>query len=229
MKSRFFNILKIVSKLSIESLRFSLFFLILFLIRCAMAPIVYHEDLPAYSPEWGFPEIRFGMHQKHWYKDAKWYPGRYANLGIRTGQRLKGFAFEEGLASYTFTNKLMFGLQAGIGLKNGLIMIGGSWFPLNIYTYPVTVEFKTKDPWWQISLLSGTEYRPKGFGWFSGGCASNYGIGPFVGAELGQDIVSFRTEASATFKSFWAPERVKGQVYTIGFSAAYHGKSKVGR
>lgn len=104
-------------------------------------------------------------------------------------------------------------------------MIRGGWFPLNINTSPVKAEFNLKDPWWQTTLLTGTKYRPKGLGWFLGGRASNYAIGPVLGVELGQGIVSFRTEASATFKSFWAPKNVKGQVYTIGFSAAYHEKT----
>lgn len=223
MKSQYFIVI------NIESLRFILCSIILFLFSCALAPVAYHEDLPAYSPEWGFPEIRFGLHQKYWYRDSEWSPGRYGNFGIRTGQRLRMFNFEQGIASYTFINKLMLGLQVGIGLKNSLIMIRGAWFPLNIYSYTdlVRVEFNPKNPWWQISLLTGTKHRPKGLGWYLGGRASNYAIGPVLGVELGQGIVSFRTEASATFKSFWAPERTKGQVYTIGFSAAYHGKTKL--
>jgi hypothetical protein len=216
-------------RLNVESLQFILYFLILFLFQCAIAPVAFQEDLPAYSPEWDFPEIRFGMHQYYWHHDAKWSAERYANLGLRTGQRLNIFNFEQGVASYTFTNKLMLGLQAGMGMKNGLMMVRGGWFPLNIYTSPVKAEFNPKNPWWQISLLTGTKYRPKGFGWFLGGRASNYAIGPVLGVDLGQDIVSFRTEASVTFKSFWAPNRVKGQVYTIGFSGAYHGKSKAGK
>ncbi len=235
MKYLFVNVLKEVIKSRIEVVYFILFSLILFLIRCALAPVAYHEDLPAYSPELGFPEIRFGLHQKYWFRDSKWSKERYGNFGIRTGQRFSIFNFEQGLASYSFTNKIMLGLQAGIGLKNSLLRIRGTWFPLNIYSYPysytepVKVEFKVKDAWWQINLLAGTNYRPKGFGWYLGGRASNYAIGPFLGVELGQDIVSFRSEASATFKSFWAPQSVKGQVYTIGFSAAYHGKSKVSK
>jgi hypothetical protein len=191
-----------------------------------MAPIAFHEDLPAYSPEWGFPEIRFGLHQYYWHHDSKWWVERYGNFGIRTGQRLNIFNFEQGIASYSFINRLMFGLQAGIGMKNGLIMIRGGWFPLNIYSYPdlVRAEFSPKNPWWQISLLTGTKYRPKGFGYFFGGRTSNHAIGPVLGVELGQEIVSFRSEASVTFKSFWAPDRVKGQVYTIGFSGVFNGK-----
>lgn len=233
MENRFFAVLKYITQSRIRISYFSQFFLMLFLMRCAIAPVAYHEDLPAYSPEWGFPEIRFGLHQKYWYRDSEWSSERYGNFGIRVGQRLNILNLEQGLVSYSFTNKIILGLHAGIGLKNSLLMIRGAWFPLNIYSYPysypepVKVEFKVKDAWWQISLLTGTNYRPKGFGWYLGGRASNYAIGPFLGVELGQDIASFRTEASATFKSFWAHQRVKGQVFTIGFSATYHGKSKV--
>ena len=189
-----------------------LYLLILFLLNCTLAPVAYQEDLPAYSPDWGFPKIRIGIHQQYWHRDAKWSADRYGDIGIRTGQRLNIFSFEQGLASYSFNNKLMVGLQAGIGMKNGLIMIRGVWFSLNIYYYTdlVRVEFSPKNPWWQISLFTGTKYLPKGFGWSLGDRASNYAIGLVLGAELGEDIMSFRAEASATFKSFWAPDRVKG-------------------
>lgn len=86
----------------------------------APAVISYHEDLPAYVPEWGPPESRFGYHRVFWTDGSVVRPREYFDLGLRVGQRIGQVAFEEGLAATLFESSMDFGPGLALSLTKSL-------------------------------------------------------------------------------------------------------------
>jgi hypothetical protein len=194
---------------------------------CVAPPVTsYHEDLPAYAPDWGPPESRFGYHRAFWNDSTLWRPAIYFNLGLRDGQRVHRVAFEEGLIANVFDTGLGLGPEIGIGLSRPVVMVRGSWEPFTVggsySTNRLVAGFDAKR-WWQVTALYGTDYRPHGLGWSAGARAAKLGVGPVVGAEFGSGMLSLRAELSASFKAPWDKSSSKGWFLTVGVGAAHHG------
>lgn len=187
----------------------------------------YHENLPAYIPRWGIPESRFDYNRTFWNNYSQWLTNEYFNLSLRSGERLRNLAFEQGFISTIFRDNVIFGFQAGIGLTKPAITLRGYWLPFEVYGYhfdQVGFRFRANQ-WWQVSIIGGTSsYRIQGLGWALGGCVSKWGVGPILLAEFGSGVISLRSEFSVTFTAPWAPQSIYGQTYTIGIGAVHHGK-----
>jgi len=193
----------------------------------APAVISYHEDLPAYVPEWGPPESRFGYHRVFWTDGSVLRPREYFDLGLRVGQRIGQVAFEEGLAATLFESSMDFGPGLALSLARPLVTLRGSWTPASLvgHTDPnrLSLSFQAAR-WWQVSALAGTPYRPHGLGWAAGVRATKQGIGPVVTGELGSGVLSLRAEATVAVPSPWADTNVKGTFFSLGIGASHHGR-----
>jgi hypothetical protein len=143
----------------------------------------YHEDLPAYVPDWGAPETRFGYHRAFWNDSTLWRPAHYFNLGLRDGQRLGPLVFEEWLVADVLDYSFAVGPEVGIGLHQPVVTLRGSWQPVTVSgnqsSNGLNVGFSSKR-WWQVTALYGTDYRPHGLGWSAGARATTLGVGPEI-------------------------------------------------
>jgi hypothetical protein len=194
------------------------------------APAVtsYHEDLPAYAPAWGPPESRFGYHRAFWTDGSALRPREYFDLGLRVGQPLGRFAFEEGLAATLFESAFWFGPGVGVSLVKPLVALRGSWVPASVDGHldgnRLSFSFQASR-WWQVSAVAGTSYRPRGLGWSAGARATKQGIGPLLTGELGSGVLSLRAEASVAVPSPWADTTTRGMFFSLGIGAAHHGRN----
>lgn len=198
------------------------------------APTVtsYHEDLPAYAPVWGATESRFGYHRAFWTDGSALRPREYFNMGLRVGQRLGRFAFEEGMTATLFESSLWLGPSVGVSLARPLVALRGSWVPVSVdgQTNPNRLSFAfDASRWWQVSAVAGTSYRPHGLGWSAGARATKQGIGPFLTGEFGSGVLSLRAEASVTAPSPWADTTTRGTFFSLGIGAAHHGRNSSAR
>jgi hypothetical protein len=188
----------------------------------------FHENLPAYSPNWGPPESRFGYHRVFWTDGTVFRPADYFDLGCRTGQRAGAVAFEQGLTASIFTSSLVAGAQVGVALAHPSIALRGSWLPVSLHGHAnpdmVSLAFEPTKRW-QVTMLGGTPYHQHGLGWAAGGRVSRQGFGPVLTGEFGSGVLSLRTELSATFRTPWADSTTKGQSITLGIGAAHHGRA----
>jgi len=198
----------------------------------APAVTTFHEDLPAYAPNWGPPESRFGYHRVLWTDGTAWRPADYFDLGCRTGQQAGAVAFEQGLTATAFTSSLVAGAQVGVALLHPSIALRGTWLPLRMagQVHPDGLRFGFEpSDLWQVTMLGGTPYHAHGLGWAAGGRVSRQGFGPVLTGEFGSGVLSLRTELSATFRTPWADSTTKGQSSTLGIGAAHHGKAPAER
>ena len=186
----------------------------------------YHEDLPAYIPDWGEPEARFGYHRAFWTDYQILRPADYFDVGFRVGQKLGPLRLEEGLASTILQGSASFGFQFGLGLDRPTLAVRGSWVPAEIHGDDGANAMRgsfAPSRWWQVTALTGSPHRSEGLGWSAGGRASRLGLGPVLTGEFSSGVLSLRAEVSVAFNAPWNATSDKGTFYNIGIGAAYHG------
>ena len=188
-------------------------------VSCVVAPMAYHDGLPASMPAPGFAAARFEYNRAYWRHDGiSAEPNEYFSGGLRFGQEWRQFCFEGGL---TVLNPGTFlpCLQGGVGLREPAVTLRALWTPMVVSLVdPPTADF---DPmlWWQVSALAGTPRKSRGFGISGGARTSRIGIGPVAVLDYSHSGVSFRLEGSMTFRTPWANSLVQGRVLTVGLSA----------
>ena len=185
-------------------------------VSCAIAPMAYHDGLPASMPAPGFAAARFEYNRAYWWHDGvSEEPAEYYGGGLRFGQEWRQYCFEEGL---TVLNPGAFipCLQGGVGLREPAVTLRALWTPVMLG--PLKLEF---DPllWWQVSALAGTPRKSRGFGISGGARTSRIGLGPVGVLDYSHSGISFRLEGSMTFRTPWADSLVRGRVLTVGLSA----------
>jgi hypothetical protein len=184
-------------------------------VSCVIAPVAYHDGLPACTPAPGFAAARFEYNRTYWWHgNTREKPDEYFGGGLRFGQDWRRFCFEEGL-TMLYPGALLPCLQAGVGLRNPAVTLRALWTPVSVGG---RIDF---DPmlWWQVSALVGTARTSRGVGFSGGARTSRIGIGPVAVLDYSLSDISFRLEGSVTFRSPWADSNVQGRVLTVGLSA----------
>ena len=187
----------------------------LIIVSCAVAPVAYHDGLPASTPAPGFAAARFEYSRAYWWNRGD--PQRLRDCfmgGVRFGQDWRWLCFEEGL-TVLYPGELLPCLQAGIGLRAPAVTLRALWTPVSFRS---RIHF---DPtrWWQVSGLIGTPRRSRGLSVSYGARTSRIGIGPVALMGYTHSGISIRLETSMTFPTPWAESRVQGRVLTVGLSA----------
>jgi hypothetical protein len=185
-------------------------------VSCVVAPMAYHDGLPAAMPAPGFAAARFEYSRAYWrVNNFSVDPYVYWTGGLRFGQEWRRFCFEEGLTVLN-PDKIMPCLQGGVGLRVPAVTLRALWTPVALGLTRVDL-----DPmlWWQVSALVGTPRKSRGFGISSGARTSRIGIGPMAVLDYSHSGISFRLEGSMTFRTPWADSAVQGRVLTVGISA----------
>jgi hypothetical protein len=183
---------------------------------CVVAPMAYHDGLPAAMPAPGFAAARFEYNRAYWRVNSfSADPYVYWSGGLRFGQEWRRLCFEEGLTVLN-PGKTMPCLQGGVGLRRPAVTLRALWTPVALG--PTRVDL---DPmlWWQVSALVGTPRKSRGFGISTGARTSRIGIGPMAVLDYSHSGISFRLEGSMTFRTPWADSAVQGRVLTVGISA----------
>ncbi len=173
---------------------------------CTMAPIAFHDGLPAWTPGPGQPEASIGYNRAYWYIGEYQGSDWYLTPGFRWGLAESPLAADIGLTSVVAKSGGEFGALLGPALGIGYqgqgvnVLVRPSAYIISIIP-GIGAQWAFDDPifFWQVSLLAGNNYQ-SGLTHFSGGGRiGRLGIGPvfLVDHTFGQVIL--RLEASYMF------------------------------
>jgi len=184
---------------------------------CVVAPIAYHDGLPACTPAPGMAAARFEYNRAYWWHgNTRERPAEYICGGVRFGQDWRRFCFEEGL-TVLYPGAFVPCLQGGVGLRDPAVTLRALWSP-GWRLVADDIQFDLLR-WWQVSTLVGTARRSRGFGFSGGARTSRIGIGPVAVLDYSLSGISFRLEGSMAFRPPWQDSTVQGRVLTVGLSA----------
>lgn len=180
-----------------------------------LAPIAYHDGLPAAALPPGYVGARIEYNRSYWWtgRDGP-EQGEYFVGGLRVGQKTRSLSFEEG-GTLIFGDMFMPCVQGGVGLLSPAVILRALWTPLEADVSGVTLKPLA---WWQLSGLVGTPWKARGLGASVGARTSRLAVGPVAEVDYATGDGAFRLESSLTFRPPWASEDVSGRVLTVGLS-----------
>jgi hypothetical protein len=185
---------------------------------CVMAPVAFHDGLPAWTPAPRKAEASVGYHRMFWSEDSNSIG--YLTPGVRVGLARPPLAAEVGLTSMIMVEEgdmmALLGPEFGIGYQNQYVSIVGRPTLHLLSFYGDTVLFGA-DQWWQFSLLVGNSYRTGKVHVSAGGRMSEYGIGPLVLVDGSLGPVNLRIEGSYMVPN---SEYVEGELLSVGLTVA---------
>lgn len=204
---------------------------------CVSAPIAYHDGLPAWTPPGGTQEFRIGSHRMFFSDESirqsvgsgEWY----ITPGWRTGLVAGDWSAEYGaqaLAEFRPSEfNLAGGVGAGIGRTRPSIALRLAWYGLQFgYAPSLGPPNAALTPYYQLSLLAGTDRKPNGLHGAAGFRMSPMALGPMVLGEYSRGRAAIRAEASLMlpppvllFPVWWGgPTTLRGRTLAFGLTLA---------